>query len=704
MSAAVAGSAESELAEKFVDFYRNYCRDDVGVLAQRYPREERSLEIGYGDLHTWDADVAEDWIDGNPETVRNAAERGLQLYDLPADVSLTNDEFPDAHVRLVGLDGTHYPRDLSPTQDAGIYVGIEGEVAKVSDTYARCTEAAFECQRCGTMTYVPQTGTKGSFQEPHECHGCDRQGPFKINDDQSHFVDAQKLRLKDPPEIATGDGKDIDVYVEDDLAGVLEVGDRTTVYGVTHREQQTSGREKTGAFELWLDGQGIDIELTDHTDIEIASEDRERIHALANGEDGDPLEIASQVVAPRIFGYDHIKQSLVLQLVGAGRVDDQDGSLRGDFHVLLLGDPSTGKSKIIRWIQDVAPRSVGVNGKRTSEAGLLAGAEHDDFGNEGWTLSAGAFVRANGGIVCIDELDDMDPQIRAAMLQPMADQVIEVTTIANAKLPARTAVLAGGNPKYGRFDPYEPIVEQFDFESNLLSRFDLIFTVQDEPDEAADAETADHILTATDAATKRQNGTELSAAEQDVIDTPFSRDILRKWVALAKRQPSPSFESADVRNELRDSFVQLRGANGYDPGDPIPVTWRKLEGIVRVAKAAARFEFSEVITQRHVSIATRLVGRSMQDYGKDEDGALDADVVETGASMTQTERRKLVEEVIRELQPQHDDGVPREEIYETVEGQLSVSTVDDVIHFFTTKKGWAIEPRTDKTVRWLGRR
>lgn len=124
----------------------------------------------------------------------------------------------------------------------------------------------------------------------------------------------------------------------------------------------------------------------------------------------------------------------------------------------------------------------------------------------------------------------------------------------------------------------------------------------------------------------------LDDPERAVIETPVEEEILRKWIALARRQPDPVFASEDVRKQLEERFTTLRAANGYNDDSPVPVTFRKLEGTIRIAEAAATFELSEEITQRHADIATEHVGRSMQDYGKNEEGDLDADVQETGTS------------------------------------------------------------------------
>ena len=686
-------NGNESLTDRLIRFLDERYHDAIGVLAQHYPQEQRSLVIDYDELYAFDHDLAEDALT-KPEELREYCEEALRLYDLPADIDLAN-----AHVRIENLPETetYYPGEFSPTEESGRYRAIRGEISQASDVYSNMTEAAFACRRCGTMSYIPQSDR---FQEPHECQGCERQGPFDVNLDQSEFVDAQQLRITTPPEIASGAGTDIDVFVEDDLADVATVGDRVTINGVIHLEQQTNGREKTGKFDPYVEGVSIEVDETDHTDIDCSPEERERIHDVADGVEGDPYDVAAATLAPKIYGYEDIKQMLILAMVSGSKTvygpDDHD---RGEFHVLLLGDPGTAKSKLIERVEQLGWRTVGVSGKGATVAGVTASAVQDDFGDGEASLKAGAFVKAHKGAVCIDELDDMPAEVRAAMLGPMSRQRIHVSKWGiNATLRTETAVVAAGNPKYGRFDPYEPVQEQFDLESNLLSRFDLVFTLTDRPDPDEDATIAGHVLDAHDSAKREMRGLEAGAAG-DVIETPIERDLLRKWIALAKQQPEPVFASEEVKHELKDGFVDLRGINGYDETDAVPVTFRKLEGILRIAEAAAKFEFSETIEMRHVRLAKEAVGRSMQDFGTDEDGQFDADVQETGTSKSQKQKLKLLSTVVQERRDEGEDGAPIDVVVEALEEE-GVDTGYGLIDL-AKEKGVAYEPHQGE-LRWVG--
>jgi len=696
----MAIAEDASLTDRLIDFLRDYYREDIGELAQRYPSEQKSLEVTYSDLFTADRDAAEDYLE-KPEQMQQYLDEALRLYDLPADVDLGN-----AHVRVIGLpeERTFYPGHFSPTKHAGEQIAVRGEVVMASEVRPRVTEAAFECRRCGTMSYIPQSDD--GFQEPHQCQGCERQGPFDIDHDQSEFVDSQGLRVQEPPSVAGGGGSDITVTVEDDLADVAEIGDTVIVPGTLHLKQRTQGQQKMPDFDSYLDASAVELIESDSRDLDISADERERIQALANGDEGDPLELAADSLSTKILGYQHIKKALVLAMVGGHRVTGGDeGTDRGNFHVLMLGDPGTAKSKMGSRAEEVAPRSVGISGKNASEAGITATAVRDELNDGQWTLDPGAFVKANGGLVWLDELDDMDPEVRASMLEPMSNQSINVNKAGiNAKLSTQAAVVAAGNPKYGRFDPYEPIAQQFEFDSALLSRFDLIFTLSDQPDADEDADVINHMSKHRETAKRLEvDPDSVSEAEKEKAMPAIPNDLLSKWIALAKQQPAPITKDPEVRAEKEQAFAKLRAANGYDADSPVPVTYRKWEAVLRIAEAAAKFELSQWITERHFETAMSLIGRSLRDYGKDEDGNFDADVVEVGQSKKTVQHTKLVEEVLREEVGREE--TPREKVVELCRDRdpdVDEDNVHDAIEEHLGQ-GRAVEPTANETVRWLGR-
>ncbi|OAQ53301.1 hypothetical protein HTG_07425 [Natrinema mahii] len=875
----MAQAGNSELVDSFEQFFRNYYDSEIKQLAQQYPNEQRSLHVDWQDLYRFDPDLADDFIN-QPEQLQRYAEEALRLYDLPIDVSLGQ-----AHVRVRNLPETESPeiREIR-ARDMNSLVQVHGIVRKATDVRPKIEEAAFECQLCGTLTRVPQSS--GDFQEPHECQGCERQGPFRVNFDQSEFVDSQKLRVQESPEGLRGGEtpQALDINIEDDITGEVTPGDHVSATGVLRLEQQGDQQDPSPVFDFYMEGMSVEIDEEQFEDMDITGEDKEEIVRLSNAD--DIYERMVDSIAPSIYGYDQEKLSMILQLFSGVTKQLPDGSrIRGDLHMLLIGDPGTGKcvrgdtkvtladgrdvpirdlvesnldnpkpiddgwydeididvpslqengeidpqratkvwkreapdrmyrlrtaggrelevtpshplfiaagndfqpvraealsvgdrvavaetgtepigqpttenvvadggvtgakdavessriasietvdpeydwvydlevdgthnyisngvvshnSQMLAYIENIAPRAVYTSGKGSSSAGLTAAAVRDDFGDgQQWSLEAGALVLADQGIAAIDELDKMRPEDRSAMHEALEQQKISVSKAGiNATLKSRCSLLGAANPKYGRFDQYEPISEQIDLEPALISRFDLIFTVTDTPDEEKDRNLAEHIITtnyAGELTTQREEMSSLEVGQGEIeemtdqVDPEIDAELLRKYIAYAKQNCHPRMTEA-ARNAIRDFYVDLR-SKGTDEDAAVPVTARKLEALVRLSEASARVRLSDTVEQSDAERVIEIVRSCLQDVGVDpETGEFDADIVEAGTSKSQRDRIKNLKQLIGDIEEEYDDGAPVDIVMERAEEiGMDQSKAEHEIDKLK-QKGEVYEPSTD---------
>jgi replicative DNA helicase Mcm len=273
----------------------------------------------------------------------------------------------------------------------------------------------------------------------------------------------------------------------------------------------------------------------------------------------------------------------------------------------------------------------------------------------------------------------------------------------NATLKSRCSLLGAANPKYGRFDQYEPIGEQIDLEPALISRFDLIFTVTDQPDEEEDANLAEHIINTNYAGelhTHRENTATSNVTQEEVdnvtedVEPDIDSELLRKYIAYAKRNCFPTM-TEEAKKEIRDFYVDLR-AKGQDEDAPVPVTARKLEALVRLSEASARMRLSDTVEAEDASRVIDIVRSCLQDIGVDpETGEFDADVVETGQSKSQRDRIKNIKTLISEVEEEYDEGAPREEVLDRAEETgMERSKAEHEIEKLR-QKGDVYEPQTD---------
>jgi replicative DNA helicase Mcm len=663
----MSNAVRNPIEEKFEQFYRMYYHEEISELAKKYPNEKRSLFVEYLTLFQFDADLARDFVE-SPVKVRRRAEKALEDYDLPVDVKLS-----DAHVRLVDIPEPTAIRDIRIEDDeVGRLIAVEGVARKVTDVRPKIVEAAFECSRCGTLNWREQDD--GQYEEPTECHGCEREGPFSINFDESVFVDAQKIRVQERPESLHGSEtpQSIDIYIEDDITGKVTPGNKITVTGVLKIDQIDSD---SAMFDLYLDGRSVAIEDNEIDGVEIDKEDIEQIEEWADNP--EVYEMLAESVAPKIFGLKLEKLAITLQLFGGVRKELPDGSkIRGDFHLLLIGDPGKGKSALLAYAKEISPRAVYTSGKGSSAAGLTASAVKSNFSNtSNWTLEAGALVLADGGVAAVDEIDKMASSDRSAMHEALEQQTVTVSKAGiQATLQSRCSLLAAANPKYGAFDTYEPIAEQIDIEPALLSRFDLIFTVVDNPDPDFDGKLADHVLSANEVGemkmqydkTTNPSVTEQSITEEgEEVNPQVSKEMFRKYISYAKQKAVPAM-SKEAREEIKEFYVDLRGTAERD--DPVPLTARKLEALVRLAEASARIRLSNTVDKGDAERAIKIVRTCLEDVGIDpETGEMDADTVETGTTNTQRNRINTVKGIITELESESDGGVPIADIIEEAE-------------------------------------
>jgi replicative DNA helicase Mcm len=688
----MARAENTELIDTFEQFYRRYYSDEIGELAQNYLKEQRSLYIDWTDLYRYDADLADDFV-SQPEQLREYAEEALRLYDLPVDVSLGQ-----AHVRVHNLGETTEISDIR-SRHVNTLIAVEGTVKRASEVQSKIQEATFECQRCGVLTYIPQS--RSERQEPHECQGCERQGPFQIIFDQSEFVDAQTLIVKRRPANATtGDGVSIEVHIEDDIAGEITAGDTVTVTGVLHLLGDDQRTDAT-LGDKYLDGLSVTIKDDRYLDLNITDDDKREIVELSN--EADIYEQMVDSYAPTVYGYDQEKLAIILQLfAGVTKHLPDESRIRGDLHVGLIGDPGTAKSRLLDYAGRLAPRTVAVSGSGSSSVGLTASMERTSNGSDTWAVKAGALPLADRGLARLDDLDKFHSEERGTLESVLEDQTIEVNKASvQTTLKARTAVLAAANPKYGRFDQYEPIGEQVDLEPGLISQFDLLFVVTDEPDEQHDERVAERILQANYAGELNTQHSEMDAP--NVSDTEIRNQVeqvapeidpglLRKYIAYARQNCFPTMTDAAIET-IKDFYVDLR-SKGADEDAPVPVSARKLESLVRLAEASARVRLSDEVVEEDAERAIMITQSCLQDLGVDpesESSNRDSTVAELSR-----EKIESIKHLIAEMEEDYEEGAPVGEVLEagTEMFDLSENRFEHEIDKLK-QKGEVYEPSTD---------
>lgn len=403
---------ESPFQEKFSEFFRHRYLKPIERLAQKYP-EKKSLIIDFKELEHFDYELADELLK-NPDACLEAAYEAIAEIDIPM---LDSKEFKP-HLRFFNLPGEKSPilRDLS-AEHIGKLITIEGVVRQVTEVLPKMHLATWRCARCDATYKIIQQ--KNFTKSPNFCSEC-KQKAFELLEEKSEFVDYQKIQVQEPLEYLKGSEQatNLNIYVSDDLVNMVSPGDRAKVTGILRLNPP---KEKKVVYERYLEAVYVEETAREFEEVEISKEEAEDIKKLAARD--DVYDMLIQSIAPHIYGHEVMKESIALQLFGGVKKTlPNDQHVRGNIHVLLVGDPGMAKSAVLKATDSIAPKSIYVAGKTSSGAGISATAVKDEFGEGGWTLKAGALVLASGGMAMIDEFDKMEAEDRSAMHEAMEQQ------------------------------------------------------------------------------------------------------------------------------------------------------------------------------------------------------------------------------------------------------------------------------------------
>ncbi len=693
-------SDEIEITDRDADwhkFLKSRYRKELDEISREYPFR-RSLYINYHDIESFGktgTQMADELLE-NPGKVIGDIRDAIKNHRL---IKVKKEKDPaDVNIRFLSLPRKIAIREIR-SDHIGQLISVEGILRKTTEVRPRITLAVFRCPS-GHRTVKAQG--YGPFIEPDGCtaDGC-TQKKLELIPRFSRFVDSQKLRIQESPEGLRGgeQPQTIDVDAVDDITGIVTAGDRIVINGILRSIQRNSYGTKSTIFDIYIECNSIEVAEKEFEEVNISEEDEKQIIALSQ----DPMiyrKIAHSI-APTIFGVDDVKEAIALQLFGGIAKEMPDGSrLRGDIHVLLIGDPGIAKSQMLRYVVKLSPRAIYTSGQSSTAAGLTATAVKDEFGDGRWTLEAGALVLADMGVACVDEMDKMDKNDRSALHEAMEQQSISIAKAGiTATLKSRCALLGAANPKYGRFDDFAPIGEQINMPPSLLSRFDLIFVLADKPEHERDLAIAEHMikahsvgeLIAQHSRTPIDGVTDEYIAEQLKPVTPeIDPTLFRKYVAYAKRNCFPRL-GTEAREALIEYYMKLRDL--ADANKPVPVTARQLEAIIRLAESSAKIRLSPVIEKADSDRTIRIIDTCLRQVAYDpSSGSFDIDMVATGVSKGKRDLIRTIKQVIRDTAD--DNGRAHiEDVIERVRTQgFDKDDVDKQIRAML-RSGEAMEPK-----------
>ncbi|KAI0932617.1 MCM DNA helicase complex subunit [Taiwanofungus camphoratus] len=632
-------------------------KDDIARMLRL---DQRRLIVNIDDLRDYRRDFADGLLKQPVDFLPAFDDALLNIVSRVHDHDKHEVEGKSYRIAFSGSFGDHHvsPRTLRAAQ-LGKMISLEGIVTRCSLVRPKMLKSIHYCPETHlfhareyrdattstsnlppTSSVTPQTDDEGHALQTEYGH--------------CTFRDHQRISIQEMPERAPAGQlpRSTDVILDDDLVDKCKPGDRIQLVGV----YRSVGGGAGGAFKSLILANNINL-LSSKTGGGIAQtpltdSDIRMINQLSKR--ANIYELLARSLAPSIFGHENIKKALLLLLLGGAEKNLANGThIRGDINLLMVGDPSTAKSQILRFVLGTAPLAIATTGRGSSGVGLTAAVTTDRETGER-RLEAGAMVLADRGVVCIDEFDKMSDIDRVAIHEVMEQQTVTIAKAGiHTTLNARCSVVAAANPIYGQYDVHKEPHKNIALPDSLLSRFDLLFVVTDDVDENRDRLIADHVLRMhrylppgieegtpiTDSLTQSLSVEGPGLAPQDVDEgepSPFEKydpllhigvgeamsstrrknpkkvevlsiAFVKKYIQYAKSKPSPVLTKG-AADHIVNAYATLRNEDPKGNNKRTsPLTARTLETLIRLATAHAKARLSRKVQENDAKMAEELL-------------------------------------------------------------------------------------------------
>jgi DNA replication licensing factor MCM2 len=550
-----------------------------------------SLEVSYDHLSTSKAILA--------YFLANAPGEMLKLFDEVA-MEVTLLHYPDyerihseIHVRISDLPVHYTLRQLRQTH-LNCLVRVSGVVTRRSGVFPQLKYVKFDCSKCNI--------TLGPFQQESNvevkisyCQNCQSRGPFTLNSEKTVYRNYQKLTLQESPGTVPAGRlpRHREVILLWDLIDKAKPGEEVEVTGVyrNNYDAQLNNRNGFPVFATILEANNIIKSHDQLAGFRLTEEDEHQIRVLSR--DPQIVDKIINSIAPSIYGHTDIKTAVALSLFGGvSKVAQGKHSIRGDINVLLLGDPGTAKSQVLKYVEKTAHRAVFATGQGASAVGLTASVRRDPLTSE-WTLEGGALVLADRGTCLIDEFDKMNDQDRTSIHEAMEQQTISISKAGIVTtLQARCGIIAAANPMGGRYNSTIPFSQNVELTEPILSRFDILCVVRDTVDPGEDERLARFVVDSHGRSHPSSRDTDENQIAMDVEHESDQRadavnggepkqegeipqELLRKYILYARERCRPKLYQID-QDKVARLFADMRreslatGAYPITVSSPIP--------------------------------------------------------------------------------------------------------------------------------------
>ena len=624
-------NSETNRSDKMNEFFKLYLDDEIHAYINE---TNPAVVIDYDKLCRWDVEFADELLDDSENTI-NYMENSLldnNFIEIDLDFKQGTENFKKPTIEIINLPTTVDLNEARKSKNVTKFIQVLGRVSLQNESRDQTTTGAFQCLRCDHITYVDQPFDTKQV-EPPECgsDSCRRNGPYKLlPQPESVFIDTQIISLESPKgqvslKVALQGYQCQPPWVRD--------GKMVKITGILkHSTLYTRGGPRSD-FEYVLLANSI--RFADESKTLPPNEEEIKMFQEWVKDPADLRYRIIESIAPHIHGFTKEKDALSLTAFSdwTWDLDPEEVVVRSSIHVLLLGDPGVAKSQMMKDMLHIAPKSKYGQIVGSTPGGLANSAIQKDGD---WFIKAGLFSHADQGVMGLDEIDKFrnkeDINCMINVLEEQS-QVVSKAGITEVQFNGRTAVIATANPNRGKFNRFDPILDQTDLPIYIMQRFDLIFVILDTPNSSHDAKVAHAVY--------EQHKHTVQTRDEMVRE--IDSNLLRKYILYARTLPVPELPES-IEKLYTDYYVKLRGRHKSDD-DPL-ISARSLNNLFRVARSIARRELSTVVTEAHAKHALDLINTSIQSLSF---GVEDHSVMEYGSSKSQRDRIKDIRDAIEHI-------------------------------------------------------
>src|SRR3989304_898672 len=580
--------------------------------------ETGSYELDLNSLKEVDPEIYDYFFD-KPEKILETIKEALKLVDKSINriiIKNFSDVKPISSIRV---------------KDLGKLVRVIGMISKTTKVIALVKSTSFECGVCGSVITPPNNekpkmctcGSRGLKVSKKVLQNIQEIEVEELQDELEDGRQPQKIRIRL-----------LDELCDRDISGVLQPGNKIETIGVVQKvpvyKTKKDDENADEIFEYRVLAINVNSLEEKFQEEYLSDEDLQQIHEISAIE---PLTKLSQSLTPSIHGHTEIKKALILQMVGGVKKEKSDGNYSRDrMHILLCGEPSTGKSHLAKDVKLRVPKSYYISGDETSKAGLVCIVDKDELSGQ-WSLKAGALSKANDSVLIIDEIDKLSDEDRMGLHTQMESGIIVVNKAdIHTSLNSTCSILAISNPKDGMFsdDPEVPITKQINLPPPIVTRFDLIFIMRDVIDEENDSSIVDIVYSG-----KKFKG-------------DINIELFRKYITFAKKL-RPVLQDEN-KKKLKDFYHKIRALSiSENKKVSMPIAIRHLEGLIRMAEAHAKIRLSDKVEEKDVDAAIELFQNSLLKLGMDEKGRIDFARIGEGKTLSKKFKAKMMVELLTDL-------------------------------------------------------